>query len=150
VGRRIPARCTASGRALLFDHDTRALVDLFGREPFAPQGPNAPADVGDLERRIRRERQVGYAFADQESERGLVAVAAPIRDFTGGVVAAINISAPKYRLGTRLHVAGEMVRETSQRLSETLGAPGPDRTASLSGASPADARPPDTGPVSRG
>lgn len=143
VGRRIPAHCTASGRALLFDHDTSALVGLFGREPFAPQGPNAPADVGDLERRIRRARLVGYALADEESERGLVAVSAPIRDFTGAVVAAINVSGPKYRLGTRLHVAGEMVRETAERLSETLGAPDPDRTARLSGASPTDARPPD-------
>ena len=45
-------------------------------------------------------------MADEESEPGLVAVAAPIRDFSGGVVAAINISGPKFRLGSRLHPAG--------------------------------------------
>jgi len=133
VGRRIPAHCTASGRALLLDHDQDALLELFGPEPFPPQGPNAPADVEDLERRIRRARQVGYAMADEESERGLVAVAAPIRDFTGGVVAAINISAPKFRLGSRLHLAGELVRAAADQLSKTLGAPDTDRTASLSG-----------------
>lgn len=133
VGRRIPAHCTASGRALLFDHDQSALLERFGPEPFSPQGPNAPADLGDLERRIRRAHQVGYAVADEESEPGLVAVAAPIRDFSGGVVAAINISAPKFRLGRRLHEAGELVRVTAERLSETLGAPGPARAASLFG-----------------
>lgn len=71
-------------------------------------------------------------MADEESEPGLVAVAAPIRDFTGRVVAAINVSAPKFRLGTRLHPAGELVRAAAERLSETLGAPGKARATSLS------------------
>ncbi len=142
VGRRIPAHCTASGRALLFDHDQRALLQRFGPEPFSPQGPNAPADLGDLERRIHRAREVGYAVADEESERGLVAVAAPIRDFTGGVVAAINISAPKFRLGRRLHPAGELVRAAARQLSETLGAPGIARAASLSGVAVSGGRSP--------
>jgi DNA-binding MarR family transcriptional regulator len=53
VGRKMPAYCTSSGRALLFDHGPDALLELFGPEPFPPQGPNAPADVGELERRIR-------------------------------------------------------------------------------------------------
>ncbi len=131
VGRTIPAHCTSSGRALLFDHDRDALLELFGPEPFPLQGPNAPADVGELERRTARARQAGYAVADEESEPGLVAVAAPIRDFTGRVVAAINVSAPKFRLGTRLHPAGELVRAAAERLSEALGAPGKARATSV-------------------
>ncbi len=123
VGRRIPAYCTSSGRALLFDHDRAALLALFGPEQFAPCGPNAPADVGELERRIGRARQVGYGVADEESEPGLVAVAAPIRDFTGRIVAAINVSGPKFRLGSRLHTTGELVRAAAERLSDALGAP---------------------------
>ncbi len=124
VGRRIPAYCTSSGRALLLHHDRAALLELFGQEQFPSCGPNAPVDVGELERRIRRARQVGYAVADEESEPGLVAVAAPIRDFTGRVVAAINISAPKFRLGSRLHPTGELVRSAAGQLSDALGAPG--------------------------
>jgi len=124
VGRRIPAYCTSSGRALLFDHDQAALLALFGPEQFAPCGPNAPADVAELERRIGRARQAGYGVADEESEPGLVAVAAPIRDFTGRIVAAINVSGPKFRLGTRLHPTGELVRAAAEQLSDALGAPG--------------------------
>jgi len=124
VGRTVPAYCTSSGRVLLLDYDRAALTRLLGREPFAPQGPSAPTDIGELERRIHRTRQVGYAVADEESEPGLVAVAAPIRDFTSRVVAAINVSAPKFRLGTRLHRTGERVREAAGELSAALGAPG--------------------------
>jgi IclR family KDG regulon transcriptional repressor len=123
VGVTIPAWCTSSGRALLVDHDPGALLQLLGSASFAPAGPNAPADVRDLEQRIQRARQVGYAVADEESEPGLVAVAAPIRDFSGGVVAAINISGPKFRLGSRLHPAGELVRTTAAQISDALGAP---------------------------
>lgn len=124
VGRTVPAHCTSSGRVLLLDHDREALVALLGSGPFAARGPNSPVDVGELERRIRRARQVGYAVADEESEPGLVAVAAPIRDFTGHVVAAINISAPKFRLGAHLHQTGQRVRAVAEQLSDSLGAPG--------------------------
>lgn len=121
VGRMVPASCTSSGRALLFDHDRTALLKVFGPAPFSPHGPQAPADVAELEWRIDRARRIGYAVADEESETGLVAVAAPVRDFTGRVVAAINVSAPKFRLGGRLHPTGELVRAAAEQLSEALG-----------------------------
>lgn len=124
VGRAVPAYCTSSGRALLFDYDRTALVALLGNERFAPSGPNAPADVDELERRIRRARQLGYAVTDEEHEAGLVGVAAPIRDFSGRVVAAINVSAPKFRLGRRLRATGELVGAAAAKLSRAMGAPG--------------------------
>ncbi len=127
VGRTVPAYCTSSGRVLLLDHDRAALVQRLGPDPFPAAGPNAPADVGELERRLVRARQVGYAVADEESEVGLVAAAAPIRNFTGLVVAAINVSAPKFRLGSRLHQTGELVRSAAEKLSDSLGAPGSQR-----------------------
>jgi DNA-binding IclR family transcriptional regulator len=123
VGRTVPAYCTSSGRALLLDHDRDALVDLLGPGPFPAHGPNAPEDVAELERRIRRARRLGYAVADEESEPGLVAAAAPVRDFTGHVVAAVNVSGPKFRMGERLHHAGELARAAAEQISANLGAP---------------------------
>jgi DNA-binding IclR family transcriptional regulator len=125
VGRTVPAYCTASGRALLLDLDRDALVELLGPGRFPAHGPNAPVDAAALERRISRARQMGYAVADEESEPGLVAAAAPVRDFTGNIVAAINVSGPKFRLGARLQQAGELVRATAEQVSGSLGAPDP-------------------------
>ena len=121
VGRMVPAYCTSSGRALLTDHDRTALLKLFGPGPFSPHGPQAPADVPELERRIDRARRTGYAVADEESETGLVGVAAPVRDFTGRVAAAINVSGPKFRLGSRLNPTGVLVRAAAAQLSDALG-----------------------------
>lgn len=123
VGRAIPAWCTSSGRALLVDVDRAALAQRFGSGPFPPRGPNAPVDLDDLAQRIERDRVLGYSVADEESEPALVAVAAPIRNFTGRVVAAINVSGPKFRLGGRLRPTGEIVAAAVGRISDALGAP---------------------------
>lgn len=123
AGRTVPAYCTSSGRALLVDHDRDALIKLLGPGPFPAHGPNAPRDAAELERRVGCARRLGYAVADEESEPGLVAAAAPVRDFTGKVVAAVNVSGPKFRLGERLHQAGELVREAALQISANLGGP---------------------------
>src|SRR5581483_9699244 len=43
--------------------------------------------------------------------------------FTGRVVAAVNVSGPKFRLGERLPRAGELVRAAAEQISANLGAP---------------------------
>jgi len=50
-----------------------------------------------------------------------VAAAAPVRDFRGGVVAALNVSAPKFRLGGRLPFAAQSVKAAAEELSTELG-----------------------------
>jgi IclR family transcriptional regulator, KDG regulon repressor len=100
-GRRVPAHCTSSGRALLLDEDRASLT-------------------GDLYRRLGRARELGYAVVDGEFEPGLVGAAAPVRDFRDRIVAAINVSGPKFRLGDRLDAAGAEVRQAAQELSRGL------------------------------
>jgi DNA-binding IclR family transcriptional regulator len=43
-----------------------------------------------------------------------------VRDFNQRIVAAINITAPKGRLGGRLDVAGRFVAKAAQSLTERL------------------------------
>jgi len=121
IGRTVPLHCTSAGRALLFDHDRTELAALLGGVDFASAGAGAPRDVTELHRRITAARAVGYALVDEEFEPGLVAVAAPIRDFRGSIVAAVNVSAPKFRFGSRLEVAGRAVRRAAHELSSELG-----------------------------
>ncbi|MFE0202514.1 IclR family transcriptional regulator C-terminal domain-containing protein [Streptomyces sp. NPDC058985] len=71
VGTRLPAYATALGRVL-----------LAGR----PDGAGAPSDV------LREVRARGHALVDEELEAGLRAVAVPVRDRTGRVVAAVNVA----------------------------------------------------------
>ncbi len=43
--------------------------------------------------------------------------AAPVRDFRGQIVAALNVSGPTFRLGERLEAAGPSVRRAADELS---------------------------------
>ena len=121
VGKSAPAHCTSAGRVLLLDHDPAGLEALFGGVGFPAAGPRAPDTVGELAARIAVDRARGYALVDEEFEAGLVGVAAPIRDARGRIVAALNVSAPKFRFGGRMAAVGPDLRVTADELSAVLG-----------------------------
>ncbi len=121
VGRTVPAYCSAAGRALLFDHGRDPLASLFANVEFRPLARRTPHDVDELHARVVADRARGYAVVKEELERGLVAVAAPVRDVHGTIVAALNVSAPKFRFGRRLGAAGKVVTAAADELSFTLG-----------------------------
>ena len=50
-----------------------------------------------------------------------------MRAFRGDIVAALNVSGPKFRLGGRLPFAGQVVRAAADELSARLGWDGPTR-----------------------
>src|SRR5918997_3550546 len=120
-GRTVPVYCTSSGRALLFDHDHDALSELLSGIEFRELGPDTVHNVGELYERVVAARDRGYALVDEEFELGLVGAAAPVRDFRGRIVAALNVSAPKFRLGERLEAAGKEVKRAADELSALLG-----------------------------
>jgi IclR family KDG regulon transcriptional repressor len=140
-GRSVPAHCTSSGRALLFDHDRDALAAVFPDGALSCAGPHAPRDIDDLHRRVVAARVKGHAATFEELEPGLVATAAPIRDFRGRIIAALNVSAPKFRFEDRLEPAGVEIERAAGELSLRLGWFSERRPRSLeNGAFPTDGR----------
>jgi len=135
VGRTVPSYCTSSGRALLFDHRRNQLATLFAGTEFRRLGPNAPADVDELHERIVESRALGYAAVNEEFEPGLVAVAAPVRDFRGRICAAVNVSGPKFRFdgSNPLGAVGYVIKDAADELSELLGRGGESRVATKEG-----------------
>ncbi len=126
VGRSAPIHCTAAGRALLFDQsddDVRRLFD--GGPPQGTSGPRAPRSAEELLRRLHEARACGFALADGELNLELVAAGAPVRDFRGRIVAALNVSAPAYRLRDRLPGIGQQVAAAASHLSRLISTPAP-------------------------
>jgi DNA-binding IclR family transcriptional regulator len=69
---------------------------------------------------VRRIRERGYATVDEEFEAGVVGVSAPVHSEDGQIIAAINISAPKGRLGGHLDEAGVLTARVARELSLRL------------------------------
>ena len=67
-------------------------------------------------------RQQGYAVAQEELEVGLSAVAAPILNHEGKVVAALSVSGPSFRLSSeKIPDLAELTRQTANEISHQLG-----------------------------
>lgn len=123
VGRLAPIVTSSSGRALLFDHSPEELADLFDSTPAVAGGPNASRTAEEFVRRVLAARDAGYAQVVDEFEHGLSAVAAPIRDGAGRIVAAINVSAPSFRLEGRMDEAVQQILAATKYLGKALEAP---------------------------
>ena len=106
VGGLTPLASTSAGRVLAFDLDAAELKAL---------GLARHADA------IAAARALGYAIVREEFEPGLVAAAAPIRDAVGRVVAALNVSAPRFRFDDRLEASAPRVVEAADTLSAAIG-----------------------------
>jgi DNA-binding IclR family transcriptional regulator len=77
-----------------------------------------------LAREFSRIREVGYAINRGEWRDGVCGLAAPIRDGSGTVIAAIGISGPADRLkARRLKDLAPSVVEAAWTISRSLGAP---------------------------
>jgi IclR family transcriptional regulator, KDG regulon repressor len=122
VGRSHPyPYCTSAGRALLFGHSDEELTALLGDLEFRPLGPNGPTTFAEFRTRLARDQRKGWVYADEEFEPGLVGIAAPVFDFDGRVIAALNLSGPKFRAEKALAAAGPRLTEVATELSRLLG-----------------------------
>ena len=130
VGTRLPAHATAAGKVMLAHLPEDEADRLYPNEALPSLTPYTVTSRRKLRRALARIRERGYAFDDQESELGLWAVAACIRDARGAPAAAINIVAPFFRVRNRDCTDWrELVVEEAVEVSEVLGF-GRRRTAS--------------------
>jgi IclR family transcriptional regulator, KDG regulon repressor len=122
VGARFPAHCTAVGKAVLAylsQEEIAAIVRNNGLPQFTP---STLIRVADLHENLRQVREQGYAIDNQELERGLSGVAAPVRNSSDRVIAAVGIAGPTLRFrGQELRDKTALAREMAQKLSASLG-----------------------------
>jgi IclR family acetate operon transcriptional repressor len=85
-------------------------------------------DPDAFERDLDEVRRRGYATALGELEAGLDAIAAPVRDRSGAVVAAIGISGPSHRIDKELDRFGRLLQKHARDLSVVLGHESVDQT----------------------
>jgi DNA-binding IclR family transcriptional regulator len=98
VGARLPTHATILGRILLTDTDDRALAALYSTAALPKTSAKSPRTVAELKRLIKEDRARGYAVSESFFEQGISAVAAPVRDGSGHVIAAMSITAQRPNL----------------------------------------------------
>ena len=123
VGSRLPAFCTAAGRAILGHLPERDAMERLAAAPRKPMTMHTVTDLPGLRRALAEARRLGYALNDQEAFVGDVSVASALVDRAGCVVGAINIAVPSPRWKTddvRRKLAPKVVA-TAREIGAELG-----------------------------
>jgi IclR family transcriptional regulator, KDG regulon repressor len=121
VGQRLPAFCTASGKALLAFLPEEKVRTILG-ENLTKFTANTPVSASEIMESLRATRERGYAVSEQEFESDINAVAAPIFNAENNPVASVAIVGPSFRVPReRLSALGESVRATTKLIQDEIG-----------------------------
>lgn len=123
AGRRLPAHCTSVGKMLLASLTEQELsARLPDDAELVAMTPNSITDPAALREVLAEIRARGVAVERRESNPDVSCVAAPVRDRTGQVVAALSISVPMIRWSDeRLGELEQLTVKGAAELSERLG-----------------------------
>ncbi|HWQ47094.1 MAG TPA: IclR family transcriptional regulator [Longilinea sp.] len=121
IGQRLPAYCTASGKLFLAFLPEPKLEAILN-QPMKSHTNNTITSSALLRPQLDVIRQQGYAVDDEEYEVGIRAVAAPIRNREGSVIAAISIPSPTSRMTPdRIPAVAEVLKEMTDKVSHRMG-----------------------------
>jgi DNA-binding IclR family transcriptional regulator len=122
VGTRLPAHATVLGRIFLAHMDEKELTALYPENTLERHSPQTPETVEALRPILAEDRRRGYAVSRNFFERGISAIAAPVFDMTGTVIAAISITVPD---------GGDTSRPLDDALVEQVASAAQELSASL-------------------
>jgi DNA-binding IclR family transcriptional regulator len=124
-GIRMPAYCSSAGKAMLAALPKSEVDRLHARG--LPPWPNArTTTLAALHRQLAAARKQGYAFNQEESEQGVVAVGGALLGQAGKPLAGISVSIPsaRYRRADLGHYAAAVIAATGRaqaRLDDAAG-----------------------------
>lgn len=121
VGQRLPVHCTASGKLFLAYLDPKEL-DAFIKNPLRSYTAKTITSPDELRAELQKIRQQGYSLDVGELEDGIRAIAAPIRNHRGEIIAAMSIPGPINRI-TQERIPGilDSLVQATQAISYRLG-----------------------------
>ncbi|MGW0086503.1 IclR family transcriptional regulator [Streptomyces sp. NPDC003393] len=122
VGQLTPLHATSSGKILLAHLPAKERAALLAEAGLKKVTPHTITAKTRLEKNLAEARERGYAWTTEEFELGLHAIAAPIRDRDGEVVAALSASGPSYRFTEeRLHKLAPVLVKGADEISHRMG-----------------------------
>lgn len=96
IGMRLPASCTATGKALLSTLPESQVKQLYRGVSFTRLSPHSHGGLKSLQADLQAIRQRGYAIDDEETREGMYCIGAPVFDASGThAIAAVAVSTLK-------------------------------------------------------
>jgi DNA-binding IclR family transcriptional regulator len=123
-GARLPLHAGASSKVLLAFLPETDWNPILGRNGLPRFTPQTTTDRGLLKGQLREIRSQGYAFSDQEVDRDVRAVAAPILNSQGELIAGLTVAGPAYRIHKKMvQTLGCLVKRYATRIAQQIHEP---------------------------
>lgn len=120
-GASLPLHCGASSKILMAFLPEEEWDRIIEREGLRRYTSHTITDPEKLKQHLREIRERGYAFSDQEVDRDVRAIGAPILNDNGKLVAGLSIAGPAYRVTKkRVAIYAKLVIESTKKISEHL------------------------------
>jgi DNA-binding IclR family transcriptional regulator len=97
VGHHRPPSCSSAGK-LLLAFQPKETIDEVIKAGLPKRGPKSVTNPQVLINQLELIRQNEYSVCIDEMHEDVVSIAAPIKDYTGKVIAAVTTAAPKQRI----------------------------------------------------
>jgi DNA-binding IclR family transcriptional regulator len=118
IGARAPLHITAVGKIFLAADGPEKSAEYVKRTGLPKYTDNTLTNPDDLLREVDRVRRQGYAFDNEEAEKGVSCIGAGIYNDEGRLVAGLSVSAPSDRLD---RTWAAQVRQTAEKISRAIG-----------------------------
>jgi DNA-binding IclR family transcriptional regulator len=118
IGARAPLHITAVGKVFLAQEAQLSCLDYAKRTGLPRYTDNTLTEPESLVKELESVRSQGYAFDNEEAEKGVSCIGAGIYNDEGRVVAGLSVSAPSDRLRKDW---AQHVRQTADRISRAIG-----------------------------
>lgn len=121
IGRKNPVSCTSSGKVLLA-YQKKEIIQQVLEEGLPKMGPNSVTNPESLQQQLRMIKKQGYSVCIDEMHEDVISIAAPIKDYTGEVTAAVSIVGTKERM--EMKNIDRMIKalvQTGEEISLNLG-----------------------------
>jgi len=123
VGSRLPVHLSSMGKAILAYLPEPELEATLRQIRFERKTEKTISSTKALKEELKEIRKKGFALNNEELEKGLFAIAAPLRNHAGVAVAAMNISFPLMRHSKEeaMKVFCPLVLDACRKVSFSLG-----------------------------
>lgn len=122
IGKSAPMHSTGVGKLMLTSYDSKELDTFIKAKGLQALTNKTITKYEDLLAELDNVRELGYALDDEECEIGARCIAAPIKDYTGNIVACISVSGPTSRMNkSKINKITKDILMTAENISTSLG-----------------------------
>ena len=122
VGKAIPLYCTAIGKIFLSAMSEDELNEYLASHNLKPFTPKSIRSADALRKELQLIKDRGWSIDDEEHEENIMCIGAPVKDYTGDVVAAISVSWPLFRFDNEnLNKIIKKITTSAKEISKILG-----------------------------